>query len=250
MEAAIRWSPHSTQQNPRFLIIDVALNRLRLCQIDRFEKKNKIKYRQLCVRDKLPNYTAFDWSKRDEHIVAIGSASGEAVIVQVDADHPQIDYIHSFPIKHQRKCNSIAFSSKNFLATGLDRVRNDVCLNVYDLNTQNLSSSAEPYKKLASSEAISSIKFFTGQPDTLVAGVSRQCIRIYDLRGKLGMPTCLTHNLTALRFWHCWCSSISNSSGAQHSHRSLGRELFHLCGNNRRPHRNCMGSTFRKAKIK
>ena len=182
MEAAIRWSPHSTQQSPRFLIIDVAVNRLRLCQIEKIEKK-KVKYKQLCLRDKLPNYTAFDWSKRDEHIVGIGSASGEAIIVQVDADHPQTDYIHAFPIKHQRKCNSIAFSHKNFLATGLDRVRNDVCLNIYDLNTPTLTSSSEPYKKLASSEAISSIKFFSGQPDTLVAGVSRQCIRIYDLRG-------------------------------------------------------------------
>jgi WD40 repeat protein len=183
MEAAIRWSPHSTQNNSRFLIIDVAANRLRLCQIERVEK-NKVKYKQLCLRDKLPNYTAFDWSKRDENFVAIGSSSGEAILVQVDADHPQTDYIHAFPIKHQRKCNSIAFSSQNFLATGLDRVRNDVCLNIYDLNTPTLTASAEPARKLASSEAISSIKFFNSQPDTLVAGVSRQSIRIYDLRGK------------------------------------------------------------------
>ncbi|KAF2020566.1 hypothetical protein BU24DRAFT_340056 [Aaosphaeria arxii CBS 175.79] len=199
MEAAIRWSPHSTQQDPRFLIIDVAVNRLRLCQIDHIDK-GKVKYKQLCVRDKLPNYTAFDWSKRDEHIVAVGSASGEAVIVSMDADHPQIDYNHTFPIKHQRKCNSIAFSSKNFLATGLDRVRNDVCLNIYDLNTPTLTSSSEPYRKLASSEAISSIKFFNNQPDTLVAGVSRQCIRIYDLRdsgtsGVAQYPTRQVHNI-------------------------------------------------------
>ncbi|KAH7135695.1 hypothetical protein B0J11DRAFT_167088 [Dendryphion nanum] len=199
MEAAIRWSPHSTQQRPRFLIIDVAINRLRLCEIERFEK-SKVKYKQLCVRDKLPNYTAFDWSKRDERIVAIGSASGEAIIVQLDADHPQTDYMHAFPIRHQRKCNSIAFSSKNFLATGLDRVRNDVCLNIYDLNTPTLTSNSEPYRKLASSEAISSIKFFSGQPDTLVAGVARQCIRIYDLRdsastGVAQYPTRQVHNI-------------------------------------------------------
>ncbi|KAF2183161.1 hypothetical protein K469DRAFT_635658 [Zopfia rhizophila CBS 207.26] len=199
MDAAIRWSPHSTQQTPRFLIIDVAGNRLRLCQINKFEN-SRVKYKQLCLRDRLPNFTAFDWSKRDEHIVGIGSSSGEAVVVQVNADRPQSDFIHSFPIKHQRKCNSIAFSSKNFLATGLDRVRNDVCLNIYDLNTPSLSSNSEPYKKLASSEAISSIKFFSGQPDTLVAGVSRQYIRIYDLRdpGSSGVAQYLTrqvHNI-------------------------------------------------------
>ncbi|KAF1843005.1 WD40 repeat-like protein [Cucurbitaria berberidis CBS 394.84] len=181
MEAAIRWSPHSTRDNRRFLIIDVAGNRLRLCQIDDFEK-SKVKYRQICIRDKLPNYTAFDWSKKDPSIVAIGSASGEAIVVTLDPDKPENDYVHSFSIRHQRKCNSIAFSSKNLLATGLDRVRNDVCLNIYDLNDSRFTSKDEPYRKLASSEAISSIKFFAGQPDTLVAGVSRQYVRIYDLR--------------------------------------------------------------------
>jgi WD40 repeat protein len=182
MEAAIRWSPHSTQSNPRFLIIDVAGNRLRLCQIDNLTK-NKVNYRQICIRDKLPNYTAFDWSKKDPGLVAIGSASGEAHLVSLDPDRPDTEFVHAFPIRHQRKCNSIAFSKNNLLATGLDRVRNDVCLNIYDLNDSRVTSKDEPYKKLASSEAISSIKFFAGQPETLVAGVSRQYVRIYDLRG-------------------------------------------------------------------
>jgi hypothetical protein len=215
MDAAIRWSPHSTQQNPRFLIIDVAGNRLRLCEIDRFDK-NKVQYKQLCLRDKLPNFTAFDWSKRDAHIVGLGSASGEAVVVQVDAERPNGDFIHSFPIKHQRKCNTIAFSSKNHLATGLDRVRNDVCLNIYDLGAPNFASTSEPYRKLASSEAISSIKFFSGQPDTLVAGVSRQCVRLYDLRGQyniLASPLSL-HFLTASRFCIDSSRTISDSSSS------------------------------------
>lgn len=182
MDAAIRWSPHATQHNPRFLIIDVAGNRLRLCQIEKWDKR-KVQYKQLCLRDKLPNYTAFDWSKRDEDVVAIGSASGEAIMVRLDPNRPQTEYMYTFPIRHQRKCNSIAFSTTNFVATGLDRVRNDVCLNIYDLNHPDLGPNTEPYRKLASSEAISSIKFFSGQPNTLVAGVSRQYIRIYDLRG-------------------------------------------------------------------
>ncbi|KAF2680369.1 hypothetical protein K458DRAFT_312060 [Lentithecium fluviatile CBS 122367] len=199
MEAAIRWSPHATQHNPRFLIIDVAGNRLRLCQIERWDK-SKVKYKQICLRDKLPNYTAFDWSKRDESVVGIGSASGEAIMVRLDPDRPGNEYMHSFPIRHQRKCNSIAFSTKNFVATGLDRVRNDVCLNIYDLNNPNITANSEPYRKLASSEAISSIKFFSSQPDTLVAGVSRQCIRIYDLRdsatsGVAQHPTRQVHNI-------------------------------------------------------
>ena len=125
----------------------------------------------------------FDWSKTHEHYVAIGSASGEASLLEIDAGRPNSDFTQSFPIKHQRKCNSIAFSTGNLLATGLDRVRNDFCMNIYDLNLGSYTAQQEPYKKLASSEAITSIKFFPGHPQTLVAGVSRQCIRIYDLRG-------------------------------------------------------------------
>lgn len=184
MEAAIRWSPHATQADPRFIIIDIAGNRLRLCQIDEISK-SKVNYKQICIRDKLPNYTAFDWSKKDPNVVAVGSTSGEATVVALDPDKPDHDYIHSFSIRHQRKCNSIAFSSKNLLAAGLDRVRNDVCLNIYDMNDSRVTAKDEPYKKLASSEAISSIKFFDRQPDMLVAGVSRQYVRIYDLRGGL-----------------------------------------------------------------
>jgi hypothetical protein len=219
MEAAIRWSPHSTRDNPRFLIIDVAGNRLRLCQVDSFSK-SKVNYKQICIRDKLPNYTAFDWSKRDPSIVAIGSASGEATIVTLDPDKPDTEYIHSFSIRHQRKCNSIAFSSKNLLATGLDRVRNDVCLNIYDLNDSRMTAKDEPYKKLASSEAISSIKFFNGQPDTLIAGVSRQVLRIYDLRGMM-LLVINEQTQTLLmrhRLQHCRHRTVSNAAGAQHRH--------------------------------
>ncbi|KAF3008488.1 hypothetical protein E8E13_005074 [Curvularia kusanoi] len=199
MEAAIRWSPHSSQEHPRFLIIDVAGNRLRLCEIEGFSG-SKVKYRQLLIRDKLPNYTAFDWSKKDPDVVAIGSASGEAHIVQLDPNKPEGDFLHAFPIRHQRKCNTIAFSQKNLLATGLDRVRNDVCLNIYDMNDARFTTKDEPYKKLASSEAVSSIKFFTGQPDTLLAGVQRQYVRIYDLRdsgtqGIANIQTKQVHNI-------------------------------------------------------
>ncbi|KAF2139488.1 uncharacterized protein K452DRAFT_274813 [Aplosporella prunicola CBS 121167] len=182
MEAAVRWSPHASQQNPQFLIIDVAGNRLRLCEIDSASSDGDVQYKQVANRDKLPNFTAFDWSKTHEHFVAIGSASGEASLIEIDSSRPNSDFIHSFPIKHQRKCNSIAFSTNNLLATGLDRVRNDFCMNIYDLNVASFTANHEPYKKLASSEAITSIKFFPTHPQTLVAGVSRQCIRIYDLR--------------------------------------------------------------------
>ena len=183
MEAAIRWSPHSDPKNQQFLIVDVQANRLQLCQIEQLDTK-AVKYTKLSKRDKLPNYTAFDWSKTQPYLVALGAQSGDANLVRIDPDR-QEEPILSFPIRYPRKCNSIAFSTKDILATGLDKVRNDHCMNIYDVNTayEGGASGAKPYRQLASSEPISSIKFFTGQPDTLVCGVTRQCIRLFDLRG-------------------------------------------------------------------
>lgn len=186
MEAAIRWSPHSTLGSPQFLIVDVAENKLKLCEVESLGSKI-IKYKKLAERDKLPNYTAFDWSKREPYFVAVGGASGEANLVRIDPEprSAQEENIWSFPLKHQRKCNSIAFSPKNFLATGLERVRNDWCMNIYDLNviSSPVPRQQEPTRKLAQSESIASIKFFNNQPDTLICGVTRQCIRLFDLRG-------------------------------------------------------------------
>ena len=179
MEAAIRWSPHSTEGSPRFVVVDVASNRLRLCEVDNFDQKD-LRFRDIACREKLPNFTAFDWSKSQESVAAIGLSSGEAAVLRLDDES---DTPHVFSIKHSRKCNTIAFSTQNLLATGLDRVRNDFSLNVYNLNSEPRWSSKEPLRKLSSSEAITSIKFFSEQPETLLAGVSRQCIRLYDLRG-------------------------------------------------------------------
>ncbi|KAF2400280.1 hypothetical protein EJ06DRAFT_424391 [Trichodelitschia bisporula] len=184
MEAALRWSPHSTPQSPLFLLVDVGDARLRLCELESL-KGNEPVYKQLCHRSGLPGYTAFDWSKTEPYLVAVGGQSGDAHLINIDPEKPpQEEFMSSFSIRHQRKCNSIAFSFKNYLATGLDRVRNDWCMNIYDLNV--LSSSGvrqqEPYRKFATSDPISSIKFFSSQPEVLVAGASRQFLRIYDLR--------------------------------------------------------------------
>ena len=76
----------------------------------------------------------------------------------------------------------------------MDRVRNDFCLNVWDLN-QRISPASprtigperqttEPIRKLASSEPITSVKFFSERPDQLIAGVKGQFVRIYDLKGE------------------------------------------------------------------
>ncbi|PGH11595.1 hypothetical protein AJ80_07065 [Polytolypa hystricis UAMH7299] len=206
METAIRWSPTSTTSEQRFLYVDVAGKSFKLCRVTNFNKTG-LTYDVLSSHTRVPAFRAFDWSPENEALVAIGQSSGEATILRMD-DDSQSPIV--FPIRNQRYCNAVAFSTRGLLATGLDKVRNDFCLNIWDVN-QRLSvsntrgygsdrQSMEPVRKLASSEPITSIKFFRDQPDTLVAGVKGQFVRIYDLRESPGnpsmqFPTRCVHNL-------------------------------------------------------
>ena len=196
METAIRWSPSSTISEQRFLIADVNGRTFRHCGVDRYDE-NGFEYSTLSTQRKVPPFRAFDWSPHDENMVAIGQWSGEATVLRLNDESQPL----SLPIRHQRLCNAVTFGHDALLATGLERVRNDFCLNIWDINRAVLPSSSpssprpgpgrqivEPLRKLASSEAITSIKFFS-QPDMLVAGVKGVCLRIYDLRESTGNPS-------------------------------------------------------------
>lgn len=191
MEAAIRFSPTSTRQSRRFLLADVAGNSIQHCEISSVSRQ-KAEYKSLAQLDKLPNFTAFDWHRSDESTVAIGTWVGETKVFRLDPSTPQAQALasadlHSFPVKLQRRCNSIAFSQKGLLAVGLDRIRGDTSLNVYDLNS--VSPGTEPVRRLAGAEVMTNVKFFSTQPDLLLAGsggIARagQNLKLYDLRGE------------------------------------------------------------------
>ena len=185
METAIRWAPSSTTEEQRFLLVDVSGKSFRHCRVTGFDGKN-LEHEVLSTHTKVPSFRAFDWSSMDESLVAVGQSSGDATILRMGGESQES---FSFPIRSQRYCNAVAFSAHGLLAAGLDRVRNDFCLNIWDVNQRvamkGTKGVAEPLRKLASSEPITSIKFFRDQPDTLVAGVKGQFVRIYDLRGGL-----------------------------------------------------------------
>ncbi|GAD97793.1 conserved hypothetical protein [Paecilomyces variotii No. 5] len=198
METAIRWSPWSTTAEQRFLYVDVAGKSFRLCRVTEFNGRD-LDYEVLSTHSKVPAFRAFDWSPADESLIAVGQSSGEATILRMLGDSQES---LSFPIRNQRYCNAVAFSTHGLLAAGLDKVRNDFCLNIWDVN-QRLSAvnsrgtgvnrhAAEPLRKLASSEPITSIKFFRDQPDTLVTGVKGQ----FGIGNpSLQFPTRCVHNL-------------------------------------------------------
>lgn len=195
MEAAVRWSPLSTDDYKRFLLVDVAGNSLTLYQVDQLKKHN-VQYRPVAHREKVPNFTAFDLSRSDDTLVALGLSSGEASVVKIESGRPQTDPLCNFTIKTQRKCNTIAFSPNNLLAVGLDRVRHDNCLTVYDINAKDPAK--DPISRLCVSEAVTSVRFFPTQPHELLAAVARTTIRLYDLRGKLHNLLLLSTSFSAL----------------------------------------------------
>lgn len=194
METAIRWSPSSTISEQRFLLVDVNGRSFKRCIVDQYDRRT-FKHSTRSTYSKVPPFRAFDWAPHDETLVAVGQWSGEVTVLRIDNTLSNI----SLPAKHQRLCNAVAFSRTGLLAAGLERVRNDFCLNIWDVNQRfsTVSSSGgaaakpfvEPYRKFASSEAISSIKFFTAQPEVLVTGIKGRGVRIYDLRETTGSPS-------------------------------------------------------------
>ena len=206
METAIRWSPNSTLSSQRFLFADVSGRSFYLGTVKSY-RESKLEYARSDVYSNVPPFRALDWAPFDESLVAVGTPSGEAVVLNLDETGPQLN----FPARHQRPCNAVAFSNQGLLAAGLERVRNDVCLNVWDVRAQDSatvgsnttatrSTYVEPVRKFASSEAVSSIKFFSSQPDIIVVGVKGFGIRCYDLRDATGNPslqflTSCVHNI-------------------------------------------------------
>ena len=210
MDSAIRWSVHSTAHDKQFLHVDVPGRSLRLYRITSSTLSN-LTYETIATYSHVPAFRAFDWSPVNPALVAVGQSSGEATVLRM---HEGPEARISFPLRSQRLCNAVALNTQDLLAVGLDKVRNDFCLNVWDLNqrvpnftgggTRALpgdKGQGEPYAKLASSEPITSIKFFNDQPQTLVTGVKAQNVRIYDLREgpgsapSLQFTTRCVHNL-------------------------------------------------------
>lgn len=188
MDAAIRWSPFSNRSSQRFLYADVAGRSFKLCDVTSSDKPI-LSYSVLATHQRVPQFRAFDWSPVNESLVAIGQSTGVAILRIDDETANPI----AFPVRNERYCNAVAFNTQGLLASGLDKVRNDACLNIWDVN-QCLTAvgpggdrvTAEPLRK-TSSDTVTSIKFFRDRPDTLVTGVRGQFIRIYDLRGRLSL---------------------------------------------------------------
>lgn len=168
----------------------------RTCQVYQatsYAHPGRFDYQKSSKHNNVPPLITYDWSPTIPGLVALGTSTGNINLLRVDDDSNDI---FTLPLKLQRPCQSVAFNTTGLLAIGLDRVRNDSCLQIWDLN-QRLAGwdpkqqgwSGVPDiefdpRKLEPSVSISSIKFFEDQPQTLVVGVKNQSVRIHDLRGQ------------------------------------------------------------------
>ena len=187
MEAAVRFSQNSRpgQVDQFFLKVDIAGRVLQLYNITG-KQQSVLKYEKVSESIKLQPFRAFDWHPTELSLVAVGQTGGEANLVSL-TDQQQAPV--AFSVRSQRSCNAVGLNTQNWIAIGLDKVRNDFCLNVWDVN-QRINepgrnrgrSGNEPLHKLAGGEPITSLRFFQDQPQLLAAGVKGQFIRLYDLR--------------------------------------------------------------------
>lgn len=88
--------------------------------------------------------------------------------------------------KHARPCNAVSFSSNGMLAIGLDKVRNDHCLQIWTIDRVSQGDKEalkSPTYSLLPSDVIISVSFLPQIPSSLLCG-SYKFLREFDLRSQ------------------------------------------------------------------
>ena len=203
----VKWSPHSSVDS--FVHINLQHRVVQLYEPTGHARNGRFDYDKVGRHDDFPPLTTYDWSPSNPGFLAVGTGTGVVNLLRID------DGSNAFVelgLKMQRTCQAVAFNTTGLLAVGLDRVRMDQSLQIWDVNRlsslgkgetkdslQGLPGLTEPKYRLEPSVSISSIKFFEDSPQTLVAGIKAQGLRIHDLRGRNPVQCALTPTWLRLR---------------------------------------------------
>lgn len=187
----VKWSPNSSVDS--FVHINLQHRVVQLYEPTGYARKGRFDHEKLSRHDDFPPLTTYDWSPTHPGLLAVGTGSGIVNLLRID------DGSNAFVelgLKMTRTCQAVAFNTTGLLAVGLDRVRMDQSLHIWDVNRlstlgkthgkgfpQDLTGLSDPKHRLEPSVSISSIRFFEDSPQTLVAGIKAQGLRIHDLRG-------------------------------------------------------------------
>ncbi|KAK7749340.1 hypothetical protein SLS62_008192 [Diatrype stigma] len=189
----IKWSPNPAFDS--FIHISLTHRLIQLYEPTGHAQHGRFNFKKLTKHEEAPPLTTYDWSPRFPGLVALGTANGAINLLRIDDNS---NGYHEQKPKFGRMCQAIAFNTGTLLAVGYERVRNDHCLHIYDVNgllshdsknpglPKDDKSLMESAYKLEPGVSVSSIKFFEDSPMTVVAGLKNQGIRIYDLRDPNG----------------------------------------------------------------
>ncbi|KAI1437742.1 WD repeat domain-containing protein [Xylaria sp. CBS 124048] len=189
----IKWSPNPNEDN--FIHVNLQHRSVQLYKPTGHAHHRRFDYEKVARLDDIPPLSTYDWSPAFPGLLAIGSASGTINLMNLNDTS---NHCLEQKIKFSRFCQAIAFNTNTLLAAGLERVRNDQCLQIWDINRlahvdpsvswSSLDGSifGEPAHRLEPATTVSSTKFFEDNPQTLVVGIKNHGIRIYDLRDPHG----------------------------------------------------------------
>ncbi len=165
----------------------------------------------------------FAWSPDATYddLFAVGFTTGRVDLIRLEASKSarQSNILRSgpivaLPVRNSRSCNVITFcaTDPNYLAVGLDKVRGEPSLVVWDISSAssvftqaspnpNLTSNVQPrpnpqlpraelgsrvdvriVQQHASTEVVSSLSFIPKSVHLLLAGISYRWLRLFDLR--------------------------------------------------------------------
>ncbi|KAK6707384.1 hypothetical protein SNK04_008372 [Fusarium graminearum] len=210
----VKWSSNPSHDN--FIHINLQHRVVQVYEPTGHARAGRFDYQKLSRHDDFPPLTTYDWSPTNPGLLAVGTGSGIVNLLKIDDGSNA--YVE-LGLKMSRTCQAVAFNTTGLLAVGLDRVRMDQCLHIWDVsrlssidkNTKGFPSDAsniaDPKTRLEPSVSVSSIKFFEDSPQTLVVGIKAQGLRIHDLRGKHRNEPVILCKLTLIflaRSWkHC-----------------------------------------------
>ncbi|XP_031568130.1 GATOR complex protein MIOS-like [Actinia tenebrosa] len=224
MKPQVLWSPHSPDRFITFgkdirLYKSVTSQENSRGQVLQLSDKSHALLSSVINDDQLLKCIAWYPHTEPDDLLAIGQSNGRVIVTSFANENIQSDcgLRREFVPRHPRQCNSLAWNpvASNLLAAGLDKVRNDVSLMVWDINVQltvrdisgqekpsrhstvqsgkqspimgpGISESTtignRPLAELATSEPTLSLAWFPREHNCLIAGQAQKYLRVFDLR--------------------------------------------------------------------